>query len=103
MLQDCVIKPSCSDCVSPILLVKKKKGGCMRLCVNYCKLNKKIVKDHIPLPFIDDMLDQLQQAMIFTSLDLKNNFFHVNVDLQSTKFTSFITHDDQFEFLKSPF
>ena len=41
------------------------------------------IKDYFSLPLIDNVLDQLQQAMIFTSLNLKNVFFHADFDLQN--------------------
>ncbi|GFS98271.1 retrovirus-related Pol polyprotein from transposon 17.6 [Trichonephila clavipes] len=41
---------------SPVV-VCKKKDGTMRLCIDYRKLNKKIVKDRYPLPIIEEVLD----------------------------------------------
>lgn len=75
----------------------------MCLCVDFQKLNKKICKDCFPLPLINDILDRLKQDVVFTPLDLKNGFFHTDVDPQSVKYTAFITYDGQFEFLKVPF
>lgn len=45
----------------------------------------------------------LQDARIFTTLDLKNGFFHVLLDKDSRKYTSFIIPDGQYEFLRAPF
>jgi len=56
-----------------------------------------------PLPLIEDQLDRLQDAQVFSTLDLKNGFFHVNVDEESRKFTSFVAHNGQYQFLKVPF
>lgn len=61
------------------------------------------MKDRYPLPLIDDQLDRLQSAKIFTTLDLENGFFHVEVDEDSRKYTAFITPDGQYEFLRMPF
>ncbi|XP_057745441.1 uncharacterized protein LOC130963328 [Arachis stenosperma] len=52
------------------LLVVKKKDGSMRLCVDYQKLNKITVKNKYPLPRIDDLMDQLQGASVFSKIDL---------------------------------
>ena len=101
-LEEGIIEPSESEFCSPIVLVKKKDST-YRLCVDYRKINKVIVKDHFPLPLIEDQLDRLQGAMIFSTIDLRNGFFHVNVNSDSRKFTSFITHNGQFQFLKVPF
>ncbi|GIY15933.1 hypothetical protein CDAR_510641 [Caerostris darwini] len=81
----------------------KKKDNTTRLCVDYRKVNRKLVKDRFPLPLIDDVLDKLQDAKVYTTLDLKNGFFHVAVDEESRKFTSFVVPDGQYEFNKVPF
>lgn len=54
-LENGIIKPSESECASPIVLVKKKTGD-LRLCFDYRKLNKTMVKDNYPLPLIGDLL-----------------------------------------------
>ncbi|GBN90658.1 Transposon Ty3-I Gag-Pol polyprotein, partial [Araneus ventricosus] len=74
-----IVRQSSSEYASPIVLVKKKDGTA-RLCVDYGKLNRKLVKDHFPLPLIEDVLDKLQDAKVYYTLDLKNGFFHVEVN-----------------------
>ncbi|GFS59564.1 transposon Tf2-6 polyprotein [Trichonephila clavipes] len=63
----------------------------------------KLVKDKFPLPIIEDILDTLQEAKVYSTLDLRNGFFHVDVDEDCRKYTSFIVPDGQFEFNKVPF
>jgi hypothetical protein len=53
------IRPSVSPWGTPVSLVKKKDDS-MRLCVDYCQLNKVIIKNKYPLPIIDDLLYQLK-------------------------------------------
>ncbi|GFW83640.1 retrovirus-related Pol polyprotein from transposon 17.6 [Trichonephila clavipes] len=67
------------------------------------KLNQKLVKDKFPLPIIEDVLDTLQEAKVYSTLDLRNGFFHVDVDEDCRKYTSFVVPDGQFEFNKVPF
>ncbi|GFT31145.1 retrovirus-related Pol polyprotein from transposon 17.6 [Trichonephila clavipes] len=95
-LNEGIIRPSSSEYASPIVMVKKKDGS-SRMCIDYRKLNQKLVKDKFPLPIIEDVLDTLQEA------DLCNSFFHVDVDEDCRKYTSFIVPDGQFEFNKVPF
>ncbi|GFY58207.1 enzymatic polyprotein [Trichonephila inaurata madagascariensis] len=52
---------------------------------------------------IEDVLDTLQEAKVYSTLDLRNGFFHVDVDEDCRKYTSFIVPDRQFEFNKVPF
>ncbi|GBN40300.1 Retrovirus-related Pol polyprotein from transposon gypsy [Araneus ventricosus] len=96
-----IIRESCSDYCSPLLLCKKKDGN-LRLCIDYLKLNAKTVKDRYPLPLIK-VLDQLPSGKFFSTIDLKNGFFHVEMEEDSKKFTSFVTHDGQYEFNTVPF
>lgn len=101
-LEEGIIRESSSDFASPIVLVSKKDGS-KRLCCDYRRLNKNIVKDRFPLPLIEDVMDGLEGANYFTTIDLRNGFFHVDVDEDSIKYTSFITPTGQYEFLKCPF
>ncbi|GFX59975.1 retrovirus-related Pol polyprotein from transposon 297 [Trichonephila clavipes] len=93
-LEQGIIRESCSDFSSPVVVCKKKEGT-MRLCIDYRKLNKKIVKDRYSLPIIEEVLDKLGNGKIFTMLDLKNAFFHVDVDEASRKYTAFVTETGQ--------
>ncbi|GBM29432.1 Transposon Ty3-I Gag-Pol polyprotein [Araneus ventricosus] len=81
----------------------KKKDGALRMCADYRKLNQKLVKDKFPLLLIEDVLDTLQEAKVYTTLDLRNGFFHVEVDEDCRKYTYFIVPDRQLEFNKVPF
>lgn len=101
-LADNIIRVSTSEYASPIVLVPKKDGS-KRLCCDYRKLNEKIVRDHFPMPLIDDVLQILQSATFYTTLDLRNGFFHVPLDIESRKYTAFVTHNGQYEFLYVPF
>ncbi|GFX24418.1 retrovirus-related Pol polyprotein from transposon 412 [Trichonephila clavipes] len=82
---------------------KKERWISSRMCIDYRKLNQKLVKDKFPLPLIEDVLDTLQEAKVYSTLDLRNGFFHVDVDEDCRKYTSFIVPDGQFEFNKVPF
>lgn len=101
-LQDGVIKPGNSDYASPVVIVKKKDGS-SRICVDYRKLNKKIIKDRFPTPIMEDVLDCLQGAEVFSTIDLKNGFFHVPVGDQSKKYLAVVTYSGQYLFQKTPF
>jgi ribonuclease HI len=71
--------------------------------VDYRKLNEKIVKIRYPLPLIEDQLDFLQGAKVYSTLDLKNGFFHVPIEEASCKYTAFIVPNGHYEFLRMPF
>jgi len=68
------IQPSMSPWGVPILFVKKKDGS-LRMCIDYCQLNKVTVKNKYPLPKIDELFDQLQGARVFLKIDLRLGYY----------------------------
>src|SRR3978361_704319 len=88
-IQQGVIEPCISEYASPVV-VTRKKCGTPRICIDYRRINEKIMKDRYPLPVIEDQLDKLQDARIFSTLDLKNGFFHVGVAEECRPYTSFV-------------
>lgn len=102
LLDQGIIKESKSEFCSPIVLVKKKDNT-YRMCADLRELNKRVVKEHYPIPHIDDLLDKLRGKVVFTKLDLKNAYFHVKVSEQSSKYLSFSTFLGQYEYVRLPF
>lgn len=81
----------------------RKKTGDLRLCADYRDVNKITLKDNYPLPLIDDHFDRLSNKYIFSLLDLKSAFYHVDMNEDSIKYTLFVTPMGQYEYLKMPF
>lgn len=101
-IEDGIVEPCSSEYASPVVVVKKKDGS-PRVCIDYRPLNRIIERDRHPLPLIEDQIDKLKDARIFSTIDLKNGFFHVDMDKESRKYTAFVTHEGQYQFLKAPF
>ena len=57
-----------SKWVSPLVIVPKNNGK-WRIYVDYRELNKATLKDHFPLPFIDQVLDTLYGKKYFSFSD----------------------------------
>ena len=61
----------------------------MRFCIDLQKLNNRTIKDAYSLPRIEDSLDCLDGACIFTSLDLKAGYWQVELSEESIPYTAF--------------
>ena len=80
MLAQNIIRPSVSPWESPITLVPKEKGE-LRFSVDHRMLNAVTSKDAHPLPLIQDIFDQLQGAMVFSTMDLAIGSHKIPVDI----------------------
>ena len=102
MLFEDVIEKSNGPWSSPIVLIKKKDGS-RRFCIDYRKLNCVTKKDAHPLPRIDDTLDVLQGAKLFSTLNLTSGYWQVEVDKNDREKTAFVTPFGLHQFKVMPF
>lgn len=96
------IQPSFLPYGAPVLFIQKKDRS-LRMCVDYRGLNKITTKDSYPLPSIDDLIDRLNGAKIFSSLDLQSGYHQIRVDEADIPKTAFRTHKGLFEDRVMPF
>ncbi|KAL6417460.1 hypothetical protein ACFW04_012719 [Cataglyphis niger] len=103
MLEAGIIELSASAWSSPVVLVKKKDGT-YRFCIDYRKLNQASKKDAYPLPHIIATLDKLRGARYLSTLDLKEGYWQVPLDMGSRPATAFtIPGRGLFQFWVMPF
>jgi hypothetical protein len=91
MLAEKVIEPATCEWVSPILLVSRPDGS-LCFCVDYRSLNAITVPDTYPLPRMDECIDSLGDAVVFTTLDFNSGYWQIRVHPEDPHKTTFTSH-----------
>ena len=90
------IRPSKSPMASPFFFIKKKDGT-LRPVQDYRKLNDMTIKNRYPLPLIQELLDKLKGARIFTKLDVRWGYNNVRIAEGDEWKAAFTTNRGLFE------
>jgi transposase InsO family protein len=96
------IEPSSVPFASPVLMARMPNGK-LRFCVDYRKLNAITKKDKYPLPLIDELLQRVAGAKIFTKLDIRQGFHRIRIHPDSEDLTTFRTRYGSFKYKVMPF
>ena len=64
-----IIRPNVSPWGALVIFVKKKDGS-LRMCIDCRDLNRATMKSRYPMPWIDDLFDQMKGETIFSKIDL---------------------------------
>jgi len=97
-----LIEKSTSPFGAPVLFANKKDGG-LRFCCDFRLLNKITVKNRFPLPRVDDCLDKLKHARVFSGLDLQSGYHQLPIDPEHRHKTAFRTPFGLYQWKVIPF
>ena len=98
------IEKSNSAYASALVLVRKKGGG-LRVCIDYRALNKDTKPDKYPIPRIDELIDRVGKcrAKIFSALDLMKGYHQVKMKEEDKQKTAFVCHHGLYQYRRMPF
>ncbi|KAE8999481.1 hypothetical protein PR001_g19044 [Phytophthora rubi] len=98
-----IIKMSTSPWASPIVVIIKKNGIDIRLCIDYRLVNSLTRLMIYPMPLINDLLEDLDKVLWYCSLDMASGFWVVTMTDRACAISAFITPFGLFEWNWMPF
>ena len=88
--------------VSP-LVPTRKANGTIKLCVDYRRLNKAIIRQWHMLPTLEEITAKLEGAKVFSVLDAESGFHQIPLAMDSCPYTTFTSHCGLYRFKRLPF
>lgn len=101
-----LIESSESNYNAPLILVPKKSvdgAPKFRMCVDYRKLNRKLIPDRFPMPRIEDIFDNLGSSKYFSVMDLQAGYHQIEIEKKSRIYTAFSTERGMYQWKVLPF
>ena len=96
------IRPSTSPWGASVL-VAKKRGKTLRLCIDYRQLDGVTIQNRYPLPRIGDLFNRLRGARVYSKIDLRAGYHQLRLRETDIPKTAFRTRYGHFEFTMMPF
>ena len=100
--QGMVVHAPPTEWVAPVMFAPKRDST-LRFCVDYRRLNAVSVRDAYPAPRIDECIDSLGDAQIFSTLDANPGYWQSPSAREGKEKTTFTTHFGTYTFTRMPF
>jgi hypothetical protein len=88
--------------VSPLVVVPKPNGE-VRICVDMRRVNTAVFRERYPIPTVEEILQDLTGAWVFSKLDLRWGYHQIELDEQSRNYTTFSTHTGLYRYKRLMF
>ena len=88
--------------VSAVVVAPKSEGD-IRLCIDMRKANQAIIHERIPIPTIDEVVENVNGSAMFSKLDRCLGFHQIELDEESRDITTFATHEGLFQYKRLSF
>ena len=85
------------------LAVATKKSGALRVCIDPRPLNEALKRETFQIPILDEILPELSQAKVFSTVDLRSGYWHCVLDHESSLLTTFSTPFGRYRWRRLPF
>ena len=102
LLHSGVVKESMSPYNNPVLMVPKKEAGKWRFCLDCRYINDLTENQYFPLPRVDDTIDSLSGASIFSVVDMTSGYHQVELEEESSEMCAFSTRKGHYQYTKMP-
>ena len=105
MVKQGIAEPSISSWNAPVLVVPKKETDGLKDCrivIDYRKLNEMVEDDKFPIPDITEILDGMKNEKFFTTLDLNQGYYQIELDKESRPLTAFSTIEGHWQLCRLP-
>ena len=84
-------------------LVAVRKPNKLRVCLDPLELNKAVLRNHYPIPTVEQIVPRLSKAKVFSTVDAKDGFLQVVLDEPLSYLTTFWTPYGRYRWLRMPF
>lgn len=85
------------------MVLVEKENRKLRICLDPQVLNEALIRNFVLMPTLEDMTETLAGAEFYSVLDLKDGFYQIELDTESSKLCTFSTPYGCYRFKRLPF
>ncbi|UYV69323.1 hypothetical protein LAZ67_6003244 [Cordylochernes scorpioides] len=99
-----IIRHASSPYSSPVTLAHKKgENDKSRLCIDFRKLNSKLIGDSFPIPLVENIIQKVQGSKVFSCLDILSAYWTIGLHEKDQPITCFTTTEGSYQWCRLPF